>query len=215
MNARLLSIGLLAASFVLMRYPETPLPTGAPEKRLAGFPMAFDGWTGKEEPFQASVMEAVDADDSLHRRYEAAQGGLWLYVGYYGTQKGGRTGHLPQHCYPAAGYKVLDLGKETLVQANGQPVAVNRLLTERNGQKTMVLYWIQSGDQKVLADGFAMNFSRLTRRLTQGRDDGAFVRISSVVSKSEADTLAAEKKFSVDVLDRIAAYWPLEKGPQI
>jgi len=211
MKARFLSIGLLAVSFVLMRYPESPVPSGVPEKRLAGFPSEFSGWVGKDDPFSAEVMAAVDTDDDIHRTYASAQGNVWLYVGYYGTKKGGRTGHLPHHCYPAAGYQILDLGKEEIALSNGRKVMVNRILTERKGQLTVALYWIHSGDQKVLADGFAMNMSRLQRRLLKGRDDGAFVRISSVV-KNEAPiaALEREKRFAAEVLERIGDHWPVE-----
>ena len=210
MKARFFSIGLLALSAVLMRYPSAPTPVGAPQKRLAGFPVRMDGWTGKDDPFSASVMDAVDTDDAIHRKYDSASGSVWLYVGYYGTRKGGRTGHLPHYCYPAAGYQIQDLGKEPLKLADGRTVTVNRLLVERKGQRTLVLYWIQSGEQKVLADGLAMNLSRLRRRLTQGRDDGAFVRITSIVTDSVERTLEREKSFAVDVLSNLGDHWPVE-----
>jgi EpsI family protein len=210
-KARLFSIGLLAASLVLMRYPETPLPAGAPEKRLAGFPMTFEGWKGNDDPFDAAVMAAVDTDDDLHRKYTSDLGSLWLYVGYYGTKKGGRTGHLPHHCYPAAGYRIVDLGREKISFGNGLSATVNRILTERNGKQTLALYWVHSGDQEVMADGLAMNLSRLRRRLTKGRDDGAFIRISSNVTGSVEATLKREKVFAAEVLNRIGEHWPVER----
>lgn len=209
-KARFLSIGLLAVSFVLMRYPETPVPTGEPEKRLSGFPMAFDGWKGKDDPFPENVMQAVATDDDLHRLYASGEGSVWLWVGYYGTRKGGRTGHLPHHCYPASGFRIVDLGKENISLSDGRSVEVNRILTERKGRRTLALYWIQSGDQKVLADGFAMNLSRLRRRLTEGRDDGAFVRISSVVTGTVEEALERERRFAAGFLERIGAHWPVE-----
>jgi len=210
MKARFFSIGLLALSCVLMRYPAAPTPVGAPEKKLAGFPIEMAGWTGKDDPFAASVMDAVATDDALHRKYDSADGSVWLYVGYYGTRKGGRTGHLPHYCYPAAGYQIQEFGKEPLTLADGRSVDVYRLLVERKGQRTLVLYWIQSGEQKVLSDGLAMNLSRLRRRLTQGRDDGAFVRISSIVTDSVERTLEREKGFAVEVLRNLGDHWPVE-----
>jgi EpsI family protein len=173
--------------------------------------MKVGAWAGKDDPFDASVMQAVDTDDAIHRKYTAPDGSLWLYVGYYGTRKGGRTGHLPHHCYPAAGYQILDLGKEKISLADGRSATVNRILTERNGRMTLALYWIQSGDQEVMADGFAMNLSRLRRRLTKGRDDGAFIRITSNVTVSAEVTLEQERKFAAEVLGRIAEFWPVER----
>src|SRR5207244_1770195 len=108
--------------------------------------------------------QVLNADGHLLRRYEKSPAQfLWLYVGYYGTEKGGRTGHLPQYCLPGAGYQIESLGKEWIQTAGGDEVRVNRLLARKNGEETLILYWIQSDGSRVVDSGVKMNINRFMR----------------------------------------------------
>lgn len=216
MNPRLVSIVLLLTALVAVRLPGAPLPQGEPQRRLSGFPMALDGWSGKDDPFDDNVMRAVDTDDAIHRLYRKGDAYLWLYVGYYGTRKGGRTGHVPQYCYPAAGYRIVQTNMVPVKSADGTTAWVNHLVVERNGQQVSTLYWFHSGEQKILTDGWMMNFARLRRRLLNGRDDGALIRISGPVAGSVEETVRRQAEFARDFLTEIPAHWPLEsKAPNM
>ena len=58
-------------------------------------------WKGHDIPMEGSVEEILRADRHLQRSYYDRAGGLvWLYVGYYGTSRGGRSEHTPWVCYP-------------------------------------------------------------------------------------------------------------------
>ena len=214
MNARLVSIVFLAAALLVAKLPGSADVAGKPEKRLSTFPIEMDGWSGKDDPFDKEVMRVVATDDDLHREYRKADAMLWLYVGYYGTRKGGRTGHLPHHCYPAAGYRIVKLDKVPVERGDGRTVQVNHIVLERKGRVTSALYWIHSGEHQVLSSGWAMNFSRLRRRLTEGRDDGALVRISAPVTGSVEATVEQQRSFAKDFLDRIPDHWPLESSAE-
>jgi EpsI family protein len=213
-NARVVLIVLLASSLVAARLPGAHEPIGAPTKRLATFPVEVDGWTGKDDPFDAQVMKVVGTDDDLHRIYKKGDAYLWLYVGYYGTKKGGRTGHLPHHCYPAAGYRIVTFETLPVKMTNGRTAQVNHLVLERKGELTSTLYWIHSGEQRVLTDGWMMNMSRLRRRLLNGRDDGALVRISGPVFGTIDETVGRQMAFAQDVLETLPQHWPLERSSE-
>lgn len=210
MNPRIVSIVLLGVALVCAYLPGKATFTGDPERRLATFPVEFEGWQGKDDPFDAKVMEVVGTDDDLHRIYRKGEEFLWLYVGYYGTRKGGRTGHMPQHCYPAGGYRIASFEKIPVTVGEGRTEWVNHLLLERNGQMTSTLYWIHSGEQRVLTDGWMMNVTRIRRRLTDGRDDGALVRISAPVQGTVESTLERQREFAAEFLETIPEHWPLE-----
>ena len=212
MNPRRISIVLMLLAVVATRLPGAPTPTGQPERRLATFPAELQGWKGTDDPFDKNVMKVVATDDDLHRLYKKGSDYLWLYVGYYGTRKGGRTGHLPHHCYPAAGYRIVTFDMVSLQRADGRRERVNHLILEKDGQTSSTMYWIHSGEQQVLTDGWMMNLTRLRRRLTNGRDDGALVRISGPVQGSVEETVARQKQFAESFLEAIPGHWPLEKS---
>lgn len=212
MNPRRISLLLLATALIATKLPGAPIPVGSPEKRLATFPTELKGWQGKDDPFDKNVMKVVATDDDLHRLYRKDGDYLWLYVGYYGTRKGGRTGHLPHHCYPAAGYRIVSLDMVPLRKADGRIVSVNHLILEKNGQTSSTMYWIHSGEQQVLTDGWMMNLTRLRRRLVNGRDDGALVRISGPVQGSVEETVKRQREFAETFLDTVPQHWPVEKS---
>jgi EpsI family protein len=214
MNPRMFSIVLFVAALAAARIPGAPIPAGEPEKRLSTFPMELEGWKGKDDPFDSKVMAVVGTDDDLHRIYRKGDSYLWLYVGYYGTRKGGRTGHMPNYCYPAAGYRVVTLEKLEVPGLDGRTERVNHLVLERKGQMTSTLYWIHSGEHRVLTDGWMMNMTRLRRRLMDGRDDGALVRISGPVQGSLEQTVERQRRFAQEFLETVPTHWPLETEAQ-
>jgi len=211
MNPRRVSAVLLLLAIVATRLPGAAIPVGQPEKKLASFPLTLEGWSGEDDPFEESVMKVVATDDDLHRLYRKDSKYLWIYVGYYGTKKGGRTGHVPHHCYPAAGYRIVSIEKVQLTSRSGETVAVNHLILEKAGKTTSTMYWVHSGEHQVLTDGWMMNLTRLRRRLLNGRDDGALVRVSGPVQGTIEETVERQKQFAESFLSTIPRHWPLEK----
>ena len=187
-----------------------PAPVVA-ERTLAHLPLELAGFHGENHAYDDETYRVLRADDNLLRLYRGAGDGyVWLYVGYYGTRKGGRTGHLPQHCYPGAGYRIVDLGQET-IQPRGwdREVRVNRILVERPSERLVALYWTQSRD-RVWESGLAINVNRFARRLTGRRDDGAFVRLSAEAADDPAAALERQKRFAEELIPALASEWPVE-----
>ena len=60
------------------------------------------------------------ADFNLQRQYRKplAQP-IWLYVGYYGTDRGGHPEHTPDICYPANGWRTLQEATITIDPPRG------------------------------------------------------------------------------------------------
>jgi EpsI family protein len=181
------------------------------ETRLDRLPMALGDWTGQEERFEGKVYRVLNADVNVLRRYRNSSGDfLWLYIGYYGTEKGGRTGHLPQHCYPGAGWEIKEWEKDVVSRPGGSPVRVNRLRVQRGGESRLALYWVHADKTRVLDSGWKMNVTRLVRRIASNRDDGAFVRISAPVSLDPEKTAALQRDFAAHLLRELPNHWPVE-----
>lgn len=181
---------------------------------LENLPMEIGGYRATEDFFRDSVYKELNADRHVYRHYRNADGKqVDLYIGYYGTAKGGRTGHNPYGCLPGAGWGIVD-SKMVSLKTNNFPngVEVNYILALKGETCESVLHWYQSAGNKVLSTGIQQNIQRFIGRTFYNRNDGAFVRVS-VFGKEEqlkeASLLA--KSFAEKILDLLPEYWPIEQ----
>jgi EpsI family protein len=181
---------------------------------LENLPMEIAGYKGTEDFFPDSVYKELNADRHVYRHYRSADGKqVDLYIGYYGTAKGGRTGHNPYACLPGAGWGILDSG-QMILKTNNYPngISVNYILARKGETYESVLHWYQSAGNKVLSTGIQQNIERFIGRTFYNRNDGAFIRVSVFGKKEhlkEASSLV--NSFAAKVLDLLPEYWPIEK----
>ncbi len=194
---------------------------------LDHLPRQILGLEGRDDRFDESVYRVLNADYSLLREYRGgAHPAVWLYIGYYGTAKGGRPSHVPQACYTGQGFSIVEWTKVPVLspepsrpvpsrvegRASPEPSRrVNKMHVKRGNEHQLVLFWHQSRDT-VLADGIEQNLHRLKNRLLYNRDDGAFVRISTgMVPGREDEAVALLQDFAGELLSLLPAYWPEER----
>jgi EpsI family protein len=181
---------------------------------LENLPMGIGGFKGTEDSFPESVYKELNADKHVYRHYKNAEGKqVDIYIGYYGTAKGGRTGHNPYACLPGAGWGIVDT-KQVTLKTNNYPngIPINYILARKGETYESVLHWYQSAGNKVLSTGIQQNIERFKGRVLYNRNDGAFVRISAFSEEKgieEAGLLT--KSFAEKVLDLIPQYWPVEE----
>lgn len=181
---------------------------------LENLPMEIAGYIATEDFFPDSVYKELDADRHVYRHYRNIDGKqVDLYIGYYGTAKGGRTGHNPYACLPGAGWGIIDTKQVSLKTNNYlNGIPINYVLARKGETFETVLHWYQSAGNKVLSTGIQQNIQRFIGRVFYNRNDGAFVRVS-VFGKEEylkeADSLA--KSFAEKILDLLPNYWPIEQ----
>lgn len=181
---------------------------------LEKIPMNILGLTAAEDFFSDDIYDELNADLNLYRHYRADDGRqVDLYIGYYGTAKGGRTAHNPYACLPSSGWSILKT-KRVDIKSKLFPesVSLNFILSTKDGIYNSILHWYQSSGDKVLVSGIEQNVQRFVGRLLYNRNDGAFVRISCT---SERDNLRECKqlieKFAAEILDDLPLYWPVEQ----
>jgi EpsI family protein len=181
---------------------------------LENLPMEIAGYKGAEDFFPDSVYKELNADRHVYRHYRNADGKqVDLYIGYYGTAKGGRTAHNPFGCLPGAGWGILET-KQVNLETTKYPsgIAINYILARKGETYESVLHWYQSAGNKVLSTGIQQNIERFIGRTFYNRNDGAFVSVS-VFGKEEhlkeADLLT--KSFAQKILDLLPEYWPIER----
>jgi EpsI family protein len=208
LTVRLVACGALAWSFQLR--PALAVDTTP----LSGLPLRVGSWQGAEEPVQGGVEEMLAADFNLQRSYLHPVGGIvWLYVGYYGTERGGRPEHTPWACYPSNGWAVLDPA-EVLVDAATQRRA-NEIVVEKDGERRLVHFWYRSSRRSGMLGGFDQAVERVLGRILTGRADGSLVRLSAPLDASVggADREQARSRlisFGQLLVPLLSEHWPSE-----
>jgi EpsI family protein len=204
--AMLLACGALAWSFQL----RPPLAVDA--STLSRLPLRVGRWGGADQPMQGGVEEMLAADFNLQRSYVHPVGGLvWLYVGYYGTERGGRPEHTPWVCYPSNGWVVLERAK-ILVDPKTHREA-NELVVEKDGERRLVHFWYQSSRRTGMLGAFNQAAERILSRMLTGRADGSLVRLSAPLQ--EGDKAPARSRlisFGQVLVPLLAEHWPQEKA---
>jgi len=192
---------------------------GLPEvvkTNLENIPMRIGDFAAVEVAFSQAVYDELDADKHIYRNYSSNGNQVNLYIGYYGTAKGGRTPHNPYACFSSAGWVIVDTKTISVDLSNiGQyadKVSVNYMLINQGDLYNVVLHWYQSDGNKVLATGLQRNIQRLISKVLFNKNDGAFVRVS-ILSDSDGidEAKAIVESFSKEVLTLLPRYWPEEK----
>ncbi|MFT5696033.1 MAG: EpsI family protein [Myxococcota bacterium] len=187
----------------------TPLEVEA--ESLDEIPIKIGNWQGEDIEVETGVAEMLDADFNVQRAYVHPVGGLiWLYVGYYGTERGGRPEHTPWSCYPSNGWNivsqaVVDFGEDGDFRAN-------EIVVERDGELRLVHFWYQSYRKNGMLGDFDQAVERVRNRVVDGRADGSLVRLSTPLDGPDSDSGARLrlKQFGQQLAPLLREHWPVE-----
>jgi EpsI family protein len=186
---------LLAAAGAIARASAVePVVLRAP---LDDLPLTLTGWRGVDAGrFDQRTLQILGADDYLNRAYRAtAAPPVFLYVGFYKSQRHGDTMHSPLNCLPGAGWQPIARDRFSIVvkdRANGpsRTVHVNDLIIQRGEDQQVVLYWYQSRG-RVVPSEYTSKVWTVIDALRLNRSDGAMVRITTPIA---GDAAAAHRR---------------------
>jgi len=216
MKADRLATWALAAVVVavgaLAWWLQTRPPLSVDASPLARLPRTAGVWQSVDLPLESAVESILRADFNIQRAYFTDPGAdpVWLYVGYYGTQRGGRPEHVPRGCYTGAGWDIA--AAQVLTAAGDSGRRVNEYRVERAEERQLVHFWYRSARSTGMVGGLDQNLDRIVGRLQLGRADGALVRLSTRLGpggESEARTRLFALGNELD--GQLAQYWPVER----
>ena len=179
--------------------------------RLMTLPLELNGYTGTPIALESAVESILQADYNLQRRYESPESRdpVWLYIGYYGTRRGGQPEHTPAECYPSAGWAIeshltVTIDAERHLQAN-------EYFVSRETKRRLVYFWYRSHRSTGMLGSLSMGLDRLRGRLSNGRADGALVRVSTPAAPG-SDRRARERlaEFARRLDPLLDEHWPVE-----
>jgi EpsI family protein len=184
------------------------------KKPFSEFPLAINSrWEGKELGIGRDVLDVLKLTDYMMRVYvpvrtEQAVSGfrlpVYLYVGFYESQRTGATYHSPKHCLPGAGWQFVEAEPAVVAGPYGADVTVNKVLIQKGLDKQVILYWYQDRG-RVMASEYWAKAYLIWDAMTMHRTDGSLVRISLPVGTSVEDAYRQGFAFMQDA-------WPLLQG---
>ena len=182
---RIFIVAALLAGTAAYVYLNPPSEMSVVRGTLSGFPMELDGWVGEERTFDDVVVEELDADDMLTRRYSRGRESAWLVVIFHQNERYGA--HDPLVCYRSQGWSVVDEGTLPLERASGGFDA-NWVLIRSKTQTRIALYWWYTAGDLATGDRDQF-FARMARSgIVSNVTFGAFVRVSTVVRHGDVES---------------------------
>jgi EpsI family protein len=147
---------------------------------LSTFPKVVGKWSGDDQLFTTSDLMNLGVDEYLMRRFSDGKESIWLYIGYYKSQKEGAVPHSPRHCYPGSGFNPIKVDKVTIpvVYPGKREIRPNRYVFAKGSEREVVIYWYQSRG-RVIANEYEEKFYLIWDSIFRNRSDGALVRFST------------------------------------
>ena len=190
-----------------------------PRKSFAEFPLTIgDRWQGKELGIEQKILDVLKLNDYMMRVYiprelikdSENRNGLapvYLYVGYYQSQRTGATYHSPKNCLPGAGWQFVDSEQIPVMLARGDAPVINKVVIQKGLDKQIILYWYQDRGRIIASEYSAKGFL-IWDSMTKQRTDGSLVRISVPVGKSDEQAFAEGFEFMRDIFPLLGQYLP-------
>jgi EpsI family protein len=164
-----------------------------PRKDFALFPETIGGWHSKALPdFDERTQQLLGVTDYVNRVFRKDGKEVFLYVGYYRSQRAGETIHSPKNCLPGNGYEVLYSQQASLeIPGARRTIPVNRYVLQKDQEQLLVLYWYETHG-RVFAQEYLGKAILVWEAVKTGRTDGALVRIMAAGPTTQAETAASE-----------------------
>ena len=202
------------------------------KKDFQAFPLTVaDRWKGKELGLEEKVLKVLKLTDYMMRVYWPSEDSqhakistvsqtnvpislkneeatpVWLYVGYYESQRTGSTYHSPKNCLPGAGWQFVEAEHVTVPVGEGQNQVINRVLIEKGLEQQIILYWYQDRGRVIASEYWAKGYM-IWDAITKNRTDGSLVRVSIPVKTSPEAAYQHGIQFIQDVWPVLLEFMP-------
>ena len=181
------------------------------------FPTKLGDWEGKRRRMEPDIERVLAADDYFNAYFTKPGDavGVDFFTAYYKKLTEGQGIHSPEVCIPTAGWEMAQLEAEE-IQIKGTdiaPFSVNRAIIEKGLQQQLVYFWFEQRGRRLTND-YAAKAYNIWDSVTQGRTDGALVRVITPLKPNEKieDADARLQTFLKEALPILPKYIPGEKA---
>jgi EpsI family protein len=165
---------IIGGSFsVVLRHP--PERTTA-DVRLDSIPVVKDGWVAREIRMNPDIERLLDVDRYVYREYMDDSGfSVWLFIGYFSSQRFGSGVHSPRHCLPGSGWEIVSRVNAPL--PGDSALRVNKMDIMRGDSRQVMYYWFLTRAGH-LNNEYSLKFDLVRSAVLRRPTDAAFIRIS-------------------------------------
>ena len=207
-RAGLAAVLLLGALLVLQfRSTGEAVPI---RKSFDTFPSTVGTWQERQSNnLDLEIVNLLKVNDYVMRRYVDRDGRtLWLYIGYWATQRKGAQIHSPRNCLPGGGWEPIEASRVVVtLPAPYAAIEVNRYLIQKDRDQQVVLYWYQS-QGKAVAGELDAKIEMVRSAIIRNRTNGALMQVSTPVSDSVAETTDGLVRYVQALYPLLAEYLP-------
>ena len=133
-----------------------------------------------------------------------------FFAAWYDDQSDGGT-HSPEVCLPGAGWEIAWLERVDIAPELGldAPFQLNRAVIQKGQVRMIGYYWFEQQGRHIAWD-FAAKFWLFWNGITEGRTDGAMVRLLTPIGPDESDQDAEKRLQSVflETIDVLPRFMP-------
>ena len=207
-RARFQLVGSLALLALLAAYVLFIPPGRASTIHLATLPGEIAGFSGRDLPLEQAVLDDLDPDGILIRRYErAGVSPVWLVVVYFENARLGA--HNPELCYRSQGFDVKLEADRALESAIGTVPCKVFEATRGDRQELVNYFWYTAG-RRAIGEVKTFRDQMFFQGLKSNRSFGAFVRISTLTNGDRAGADALLARFVEQLAQDLPAMIPEE-----
>ena len=194
-----IGVGLVILAAIGSQYLQVRPSESPARAQFLNMPLTIGEWSGRTKPVEQDYLTELNMHDWFNADYFQGDGGapIDLWVAYYDNQRKGASAHSPRSCLPAGGWRIDSLENEAVSGVPGidGDLTVNRMLISYGEQKLLVYYWFKQRERH-LTNEYIVKWYLFWDAFTRNRTDGALVRFSMPVARSqsveEADARMAE-----------------------
>jgi EpsI family protein len=156
-------------------------------------PLELSTYYGEERRFSEESYDVLRADTTTLRLYTTGKGErLWLFVGYFASQKYGSQIHSPRNCLPGSGWKIGRIEPYLLRLSDGTTRDINRLIITDRGTRELMLYWFETRGGAIRSE-FGLKWDLMRNSLLLRPTDAAIIRLNTPIADSESIDKATER----------------------
>jgi exosortase D (VPLPA-CTERM-specific) len=187
--AAMLNIGAATAWVVT---PDRTLPT-IERQPLTAFPNVVENWrAGPPRLLDPKIEQVLGADEYISLTFAdpAQRVPVELFSAWYRDQTQGGI-HSPEVCLPGGGWEMTSI-ESTDIGAKlgmGPGFNVNRAVITKDGMQLLVYYWFDQSGRRIASDYLAKAML-VWSGMTEGRTDGALVRLTTQIVPGETPDAA-------------------------
>ena len=156
---------------------------------------------------QANAAVSAIYQQVLSRHYVNTQNGnvVMLSIAYGADQSYGHDLHVPDVCYPAGGFQIVQRTDSQLQLGDNLNLPTRRLIAQRAQRREPLTYWVVVGERAVTG-AVAAKLAALRYGMQGVVPDGMIIRVSTV-GLPDKQAFAEQDAFAAEMLRNLPARW--------